>query len=235
MIKFLLNLLLLILMVGCIVVSHYSRKQIELYGSDDCNNYKRRVKNFKFWFVRVCAVMMYFFTSIMSCISYSEEFASENLSGWYWLWFCIFCSIHAVFIIVLLSGIIDDVIIPFCLPINSLIKTYHCLDKNGTKIDFKTFKNVMKVCPENVKVWTDSYSFDYDNKRKYFYFDNFFTFVRADLFLARRASNQKKKESANTAALELMHQAIEDKLNKFLNETMVAAQESKNIMERMSK
>ena len=235
MIKFLLNLLLLILMVGCIAVSHYSRVQIKFYGSDNCDNYKRRVNNFKFWFVRVCAVITYFFTSIMSCISYSEEIASENPNGWFWLWFLTFASTYAGFIIVLVSDFMDDGIIPFCLPIYSLIKTYHCLDKDGTKIDFKTFKNVMKVCPENVKVWTFSYSFDYDNKKEYFYFDNFFTFVRADLFLARRTSNQKKKESANTAALELMHQAIEDKLNKSLNETMVAAQENKNIMKRMSK
>ena len=94
----------------------------------------------------------------------------------------------------------------------------------------------MKVCPENVMIGPSSYHFSYDDKTEKFYFNNFISFVRADVLLARRASSKKKKNSVeNIAALELMHKAIEDKLNKSLNETMAAAQESKNIMKRMGK
>ena len=236
MIKFLFSLLLMILMVICILVEHDTRYRMEHPTLDDCDMYMKRAKNFKLWVIKNCSLVAYIFLSIVSCAVHCEEFCNDSGGGWYWLWFILFSLVHAFFIILLINDAIDDNIIPFCLPINSLIKTYRYLDEDGTKINFRTFKNIMKVCPENVIVKSSSYLFSYDNKIEEFYFDNFISFVRADVLLARRASSKEKKNSVeNIAALELMHKAIEDKLNKSLNETKAAAQESKNIMERMGK
>ena len=236
MIKFLFCLNLMFLMIICILVEHYTRCQMEYFNLDNCDTYMRRAKNFKLWVIKTCFLVVHIFLSIVSCAVHSEEFSNDSNAGWFLLWIILFILVHAFSIILLINDAIDDNIAPFCLPINSLIKTYCHLDKDGAKINFRTFKNIMKVCPENVIVRPLSYHFSYDNKREEFYFDNFISFVRADVLLARRASNKKKKNSVeNTAALELMHKAIEDKLNKSLNETMVAAQESKNIMKRMGK
>ena len=236
MIKFLFTLLLMVLMIVCILVEHFTRCRMENYILDDCNMYMKRAENFKLWVIKTCSLVVHIFLTIVSCAVHCEEFCNDSGGGRYWLWFILFSLVHAFFIILLINDAIDDNIIPFCLPINSLIKTYRYLDEDGTKINFRTFKNIMKVCPENVMIGPSSYHFSYDNKTEKFYFDNFISFVRADVLLARRASNKKKKDSVeNTAALELMHKAIEDKLNKSLNETVVAAQESKNIMERMGK
>ena len=237
MIKFLFGLLLMVLMIICILVEHYTRCRMEHSTLDDCYMFMERAENFKLWVIKTCSLVAHIFSSIVSCAAYCEEFCNDSGGGWYWLWFILFSLVHAFFIILLINDAIDDNIIPFCLPINSLIKTYYYLDKEGTKINFRTFKNIMKVCPENVIVRSSSYLFSYDNKREEFYFDNFISFVRADVLLARRASNKKKKKNSveNIAALELMHKATEDKLNKSLNETKAAAQENKNIMERMGK
>ena len=236
MVKFLFGLNLMILMIVCILVEHYTRYQMNYYNLDDCDMYMKRAKNFKLWIIKNCSLVAYIFLSIVSCAVHCEEFSNDSNVVWFWLWFILFLLVHTFSIVLLINDVIEDNVIPFCLPINSLIKTYYYLDKDGTKINFRTFKNIMKVCPENVVVKSSSYLFSYDNKREKFYFNSFISFVRADVLLARRASNKKKKNSVeNTAALELMHKAIEDKLNKSLNETVVAAQESKNIMERMGK
>ena len=236
MIKFLFGLLLMVLMIICILVEHYSRCQMEYVSLNDCNMYMKRAKNFKLWVIKTCSLVAHIFLLIVSCAVHREEFCNGSKAGWFWLWFILFLLVHVFFAALLVDDAMDDNITSFCLPINSLIKTYYRLDKDGTKINFRTFKNIMKVCPENVIVEWSSYRFSYDNKREKFYFDNFISFVRADVLLARRASSEKKKNLVeNTAALELMHEAIEDKLNKSLNETMVAAQESKNIMKRMGK
>ena len=234
MIKFLFGLNLMFLMIICILVEHYTRCQMECFNVDDCNGYMERAKNFKLWVLKTCSLVTHIFLSIVSCAVYWEEFCNDSVEGW--LWILLFLLVHVFSIILLINDAIDNNITPFCLPINSLIKTYYHLDKDGTKINFRTFKNIMNVCPENVIVESSSYRFSYDNKREKFYFDNFISFVRADVLLARRANDKKKKNSVeNTAALELMHKAIEDKLNKSLNETMAAARESNNIMKRMGK
>ena len=236
MIKFLFTLLLMVLMIVCILVEHFTRCRMENYILDDCNMYMKRAENFKLWVIKTCSLVVHIFLTIVSCAVYSEEFCSDSGGGWFWLWFILFALVHTFSIILLIDDAIEGNTIPFCLPINSLIKTYYYLDKDGTKINFRTFKNIVNVCPENVTVGSSSYSFSYDNKREEFYFDNFISFVRADVLLARRASNKKKKNSVeNTAALELMHKAIEDKLNKSLNETVVAAQESIKIINNMEK
>ena len=236
MIKFLFSLLLMVLMIVCILVEHFTRCRMENYILDDCNMYMKRAKNFKLWVIKTCSLIVHIFLTIVSCAVYCEEFCNDSGEGWYWLWFILFSLVHTFSIILLIDDAIEGNTTPFCLPINSLIKTYYYLDKEGTKINFRTFKNIMKVCPENVIVGSSSYHFSYDNKTEEFYFDNFISFVRADILLARRASNKKKKDSVeNTAALELMHKAIEDKLNKSLNETVVAAQESIKIINNMER
>ena len=50
-----------------------------------------------------------------------------------------------------------------------------------------------------------------------------------------KKKEDKKQKVSDSAALQLMQQAVEDKLNESLNNIKVAAQESKNIMKRMSK
>ena len=234
MVKFLFGLLLIVLMIICILVEHYTRRQITHFNLDDCDMYRKRAKNFKLWVIKTCSLVTYIFLSIVFCAVLKEGYCDHNILDQ--LSLILFSLVLASFIILLIADPINDEIIPFCLPINSLIKTYYHLDKDGTKINFRIFKNIMNVCPENVIVKSSSYHFSYYNKREKFYFDNFISFARADVLLARRASSEKKKKLVeNTAALELMHEAIEDKLNKSLNETMVAAQESKNIMKRMGK
>lgn len=234
MVKFLFGLLLIVLMIICIFVEHYTRCQITHLNLDDCDMYMKRAKNFKLWVIKTCSLVTYIFLSIVFCAVLKEGYCDHNILDQ--LSILLFSLVLASFIILLIADFIYDEFIPFCLPINSLIKTYCHLDKDGTKINFRTFKNIMKVCPENVIVKSSSYHFSYYNKREKFYFDNFISFARADVLLARRASSEKKKNLVeNTAALELMHKAIEDKLNKSLNETMMAAQENKNIMKRMGK
>lgn len=236
MIKFLFSLLLMVLMIVCILVEHYTRCHMLYFKLDDCDMYMKRAKNFKLWVIKNCSLVVYIFLSIVSCAVHWEELSNDSNAGRFLLWRTLFSLVQLFFFILFFAGAAGNGIIPFCLPINSLIKTYYYLDKDGTKINFRTFKNIMKVCPENVIVKSSSYLFSYDDKTEKFYFDNFVSFVRADVLLARRVSSKKKKNSVeNTAALELMHKAIEDKLNKSLNETKAAAQESKNIMERMGK
>lgn len=236
MIKFLFSLLLMVLMIICILVEYYARCQMLYFKLDDCDMYMKRAKNFKLWVIKNCPLVAYIFLSIVSCAVHWEELSNDSNAGWFLLWSILFSLVQLFFFILFFAGAADSGIIPFCLPINSLIKTYYYLDKDGTKINFRTFKNIMKVCPENVVVKSSSYLFSYDNKREEFYFDNFISFVRADVLLARRASNKKKKNSVeNIAALELMHKAIEDKLNKSLNETKAAAQESIKIINNMER
>lgn len=129
----------------------------------------------------------------------------------------------------------------FAQPIIDYILAYRNIEKKGTKINFKTFKDVFAICPQNFEFSTYSYWFSYNKKREGFYFNNFLSFLRADVFVGKYMTDQEKKKEdkkqkvSDSAALQLMQQAVEDKLNESLNNIKVAAQESKNIMKRMSK
>lgn len=207
-----------------------------------CHEQVKRFKSLKSWLnILVCEALFVldaiFFDNLFGYVADTENapLIDEILCFLFVLIFCIMLFVNYIIV-----PFADKEEFTFFRPVIDYIKTYEEIVRCGAKISFKTFKNVFTVCPQNFKFGIETYSFVHNHQEEEFHFDNFLSFLRADLFIGRYKFNLENKAKAkqtkkyNVEVLELMRKAVEDELNKSLNETKVAAQESKNIMKRMS-
>lgn len=241
MIKYFVGVMLILALILSAVAIFYLKINMST-GNYFGGEQKARFESLSAWFSILFFWILFFLNAAGFEILFGYVLNAENVpfaDGLLCIIF-VFVFILSLVSILLFAPLIKESF-TFARPVIDYILAYRNIEKKGTKINFKTFKDVFAICPQNFEFNTYSYWFSYNKKREGFYFNNFLSFLLADVFVGKYMIDQEKKKedkkqkASDSAALQLMQQAVEDKLNESLDNIKVAAQESENIMKRMSK